>query len=471
MANGSPVPNPNDPVQVVRAWLSNLFGEDLPEEKDSSARVEDTAAAQELYKNPYQNQAPSHSIEPSAKTKKPKSAGIATKLPSRTILGETRSPTMMSQPSPYSGPSTPYLRIPTQNDQMIPGPPSVESEVTTPGLYYPGAKGRFLEGAPSLVPYGQPLSQPGEVTPPKGNEQNTEDVEKDNPDVVSYMDQLRGLLSQDQKAEIDLGPLIAWTDSISGNNVLRGYQKPKTKDQLKSERLELAAKLAAISERQEYHKGSLAKDAKKRAELKAAIDDWNEKNPDNLINPFTGTAFKSGDDWMNTIGKAYALEGIKGGAAKQKKDEADTYIAEWKKQNPGKKPEPYWDGNGISWTKEPRAASSGKSSAAASKPIYPSTAELNSTAEGTFASWYKRSYNKRDPRDRDILATIKSVYTKALEDAKKDKANYYELAEKRLGEFLAENKRKNAEAKAKEQKPSEKGWLDSLGDKIKEMGF
>lgn len=469
MANGSAVPNPNDPVQVVKAWLSNLFGEDVPEEKDSSARIDDTVAAQQLYKNPYRDSDSGHSIDAKPKAAvKPKSNGIATRLPSKTILGETRSPTMAVQPNdPGSGPSTPYLRIPTKDDQMALGAPSVESEMTTPGLYYPGAQGRFLQGPPALVPYGKPLES-NEVETPKGNEQKTDDLETENPDIKSYMDQLRSTAGKDVEADIDWSPFIAWADSLSGRNVLKGYNRPKTGDELRKEREDLVAKLAAISERREYHKGSLAKDEAKRKYLAAFAESWNKENPNNLINPLTGTAFKSGDDWMNTIGKAYALEGIKGGAAKEKQSQAEAYILEWKKQNPGKKPEPYWDGNSIAWTKEPRPPSS---KSGKDKPIYPSTAELNSAAEGTFASWYKRSYNKRDPKDRDILATIKSVYTKALEDAKKDKANYYELAEKRLSEFLAENKRKNAEAKAKEQKPAEKGWMDSLGDKLKEMGL
>lgn len=72
-------------------------------------------------------------------------------------------------------------------------------------------------------------------------------------DVNAYID-------SEESAKVDLSPLIAYVDSKTGSNLLAGYKRPKTAEDMRAERAALKAKLLKIEADSDYHQKKLKND-------------------------------------------------------------------------------------------------------------------------------------------------------------------------------------------------------------------
>lgn len=256
-------------------------------------------------------------------------------------------------------------------------PPSEEVQHSlkpVPLLEFPAE--HSIDPTPSDKP-SSPVGMTGASNPPPPVE--TPQPLSANPDIDQIIKQAMGFVKEDTGLQgWDLSPFIAWTDSISGHNVLKGYQRPDTlsaKDAAKM-KVDLAKKLADLYEKQAVDK----KRSKYQAEAIRVRDEANRINEKNGGVKGFWTAMAAEDKARN--------------AADQKSNDSkaiDEQIAQYKADHPDDpKSWPTRIGTSIHWPKTP-----GPGRSSAEKTPKMSDKEIDTYAGAAFTANSGRIYDPR----------------------------------------------------------------------------
>ena len=260
-------------------------------------------------------------------------------------------------------------------------------------------------------------------------------------DLDKIMAEVQKLLNAPTNEKWDLSPGIAYADSISGGNVLKGYKRPQSREEILKERKDLALKLGELAEKRDYHR-QLIKSKMKDDSLRLQ---WNEDNPDKLIGP--NNQFFKKDDWMDKLMSFNAKAGIEGQmdekkrAAQQERDDAERL-----RLDP--------DGsNGISVINGRVTRPGGL---ATKLPKSLSVTDINSYAKDTFFSIYDAapSENKKSPNyagDMRDLAEYKDRISKAADAALLAGQSPREAVRRVSQQIKQEHEEKKAAKKAEAQ--------------------